>query len=50
MFIALATLSLANPPNNVKDKSNPKSVNPFINGLKGLETQIKGKINQQIKI
>ena len=50
MFTALAAPSLASPPDDVEGKSNPKSADPLANGPKGLETQIKGEIGQQMEI
>ena len=49
MFTALAAPSMANPPPDAEGKSSPKSVNPLANGAKGLETQVKGKIDEQLE-
>jgi len=46
MFTALAAPSIANPLSGAEGKSSPKSVNPLANGAKGLETQVKGKIDE----
>ncbi len=49
MFTALAASSKAISPHDAEGKSRPKSDDPFANGVKGLETQVEGEINEQLK-
>ncbi len=48
MFTALAAPSMANPQPDTEGKSSPK-VNPLANGAKGLETQVKDEIDEQLE-
>ena len=49
MFTALTASSMANPSHNAKSKSSSKSNDSFANEAKGLKTQVKGKIDKQLK-